>query len=391
MISLLDLPAELVLQILSFLVERKPHSIEDLHEEPSETLLQSGYDSVKNLSLTCQRLRILCLRTLFTNVKLPLTSLGLSLSTERSISFLQDHDLVRGIESVLFYQVASDVIDNEYDYVNMPRCNMESQVLWVLSQLNPPAIIIMLPPSCFQELMPYDLRESDDWAFQIPYQVLHFTRSTDMPPACASVSDSQDNSILNMRSWSHCTFNEGSSIRAYSTYEYFHKHVPSIFTPINEQKMIDAVWRTLPYLTSFDYVAIFPFQVRHIQQFCNFLTAAAPNLRHLRTRLSPTRGNGVLDDKEAMGTCQRTDLWSEFENWYAYLANWLRYGYLYSIKDFTVLDYDNVELRDAIHRVCEMGADWAHEGNGKWVRLAYGEWSASGNFFSFHGPLRAPT
>ena len=385
MTSLLDLPAELVLQILSFLVERKPHSMRHLHEEPSEALLHSGYTPIKNLSLTCRHLRNLCLQTLFTNVKLTLTSAGLSASTGRSISFCQDHDLVSGIESVLFYQVASDSLNNEDEYRNLPGSSMESQILWVISQLNPPAITIMLPPSYFQDLMPYDLRESDEWAFQIPYQVLHLTQSMDMTPACVSVSDSQDKSILNMSSWGHCTFNEGSSIRAYSTYEYFHKHVPSIFTPINEQKMLDAVGKALPYLTSLDYVAVFPFSTRHIHQFCNFLAAAAPNFQRLRTRLSPTRGNGVLDDKEEMGTCQRTDLWSELEVCYAYLADRLRQGFLDSIIHFTVLDYDNPGLRDAIDRVCDMGADWAHEGNGEWVKLVQGgEGSAAGMLYLFN-------
>ncbi len=370
MTSLLDLPAELILQILSFLAERKSHSMKHLHGEPSETLFQSGYNPVKNLSLTCRRLRTLCLHTLFTNMKLTLASLRSSVYIEHLISFIQDHDLVNGVESVLFYQVASNDIDNDHEDRSVLRCAMESQILWVISQLNPPAITIMLSPSSFQELMPYDLRESDDWAFQIPYQVLHLTQSTNMPPACAPGAKSQDNGILNILPWGHCTFNEGSSIRAYSTYQYFHKHVPSIFTPIDEQKMIDAVWRKLPYLISLDYVAVFPFPTRHMQHFFNFLTAAAPNLRHLRTRMSPTRGNGVLDDKEAMGTCQRTDLWSELENCYAYLANWLRHGYLESLNDVTVLDYDHAELRDAIHRVCEMGADWTHVGDGKWVKLA---------------------
>ena len=372
MTSLLDLPAELVLQVLSFLTERKPHSMENLHVEPSEALLQSGYNNpVKNLSLTCRRLRTLCLQTLFTNVKLTLTSLGLSAFTERLISFIQDHDLVRCIESVLVYQVASDNRDNE-----RLRCTMGSQILWVITLLHPPAITIILPTRPFQELMPYDLRESDDWAFQIPYQVLHLTLATDMLPACVPVDKSQDINIFNILPWSHCTFNEGSSIRAYSTYHYFLKHVPSIFTPINEQKMMDGVWRALPYLTSLDYIAIFPFPTRHMQHFCSFLLAAAPNLRHLRTRFSPTRENRVLDDKETMGTCQRTDLWSELENCYCFLAHWLRRD-LAHINQFTALDYDKPELRDTIHDAFETGADWTHDGNGKWVILAQGEWSAS--------------
>ena len=378
MASVVDLPAELVLQILSFLTERQPHSIKHLDEEPSEALLQSRYTPVKNLALTCRRLRTLCLQTLFSNVKLTLTSLGLSVSTERLVSFIQDHDLVRDVESVLFYQVASDKKDNEHDYRKLPRCTMESQILWVISQLNPPAITIMLPPSSFQELMPYDLRESDDWAFQIPYQILHLSLATATPSACVLVGDSQDNNILKILPWSHCTFNEGSSIRAYSTYQYFQKHVPSIFTPIDDQKMKDGVRRALPYLTSIDYVAIFPFPTLHMQQFCSFLIAAAPNIRHLLTRFSPTRKNGVLDDKEMMRTCQRTDLWSELENCYAYLAHWLSLrGALDSLDDFTVLDYENPGLRDAIHRAFVTPADWAHVGNGKWVMLTEGEWSAS--------------
>ena len=309
-------------------------------------------------------------------MKLTLTSLGLSVSSEQLISFIQDHDLVSGIESVLFYQVASDGRDNEHEY-KKPVCTVEWQILWVISQLNPPAITIMLPPSSFQELMPYDLRESDDWAFQIPYQVLHLSQATDTPSACVPVDKSQDKNILNILPWSHCTFNEGSSIRAYSTYQYCQKHVPSIFTPINEQKMRDGVWRTLPYLTSIDYIAIFPFTTRHMQQFCRFLKAAAPNLRHLRTRFSPTRGNGALDDKETLGTCEMTDLWSELEVCYSFLGRSLRLGDLDSLEDLMVLDYDNPELSDAIYRALafEMCADWAHDGNGKWVVLTGKEWT----------------
>ena len=376
MTSLVDLPAELVLQILSFLTERQPHSIRNLHGEPSETLLQSEYHPVKDLSLTCRRLRTLCLQMLFTNVKLTLNSLGLSASSEQLISFVQDHGLVKGIESILFYQVASDNRNNEPDDRKVPLCTIELQILWVISQLNPPAITIMLPPSSFQELMPYDLRESDDWAFQIPYQILHLSQATDTPSTSVPASDSQDKNILNILPWSHCTFNEGSSIRAYSTYQYFQKHVPSIFTPINEQKMRDGVWRTLPYLTSIDYIAIFPFTTRHMHQFCRFLQAAAPNVRHLRTRFAPTSGNGVLDDKETLGTCERTDLWSELEVCYSSLAKRIRVGELNSLNDLTVLDYDNPELRGSIYRAIamEICADWAHKGNGRWVALTGKEW-----------------
>ena len=317
-------------------------------------------------------------------MKLKLTSLGLSVSIEQLISFAHDHDLIGGIESVLFYQVASDNRDNEHDYRKMPLYrkgplySREWHILWVISQLNPSAVTIMLPPSSFQELMPYDLRESDDWAFQIPYQVLHLSQATDTPLACVPVVGFQAKTILNILPWSHCTFNEGSSIRAYSTYQYFQKHVPSIFTPINEQKMMDAVLRSLPHLTSIDYVAIFPFTTRHMRHFCSFLKAAAPNLRHLRTRFSPTRGNEVLDDKETLGTCERTDLWSELENCYSFLAKRIRLGDLDSLGDLTVLDYDNPELRDAIYRAVafDICVDWAHDGNGKWVALTGKEWSA---------------
>ena len=380
MTFLIDLPAELVLQILSFLTEVQPHSIESLHGEPSEALLQSEYHPVKDLSLTCRRLRTLCLQRLFTNVKLTLTSLGVSVLSKQLISFVQDHDLVRGIETILFYQVASDNRDNENNSRKVPLCSMEWQILWVISQLNPPAITIMLSPSSFQELMPYDLRESDDWAFQIPYQILHLSQATDTPSTSVPASDSQDKNILNILPWSHCTFNEGSSIRAYSTYQYFQKHVPSIFTPINEQKMRDGVWRTLPYLTSIDYIAIFPFTTRHMHQFCRFLQAAAPNLRHLRTRFSPTSGNVILDDKEAMGTCERTDLWSELEVCYSSLAKRIRLGELVSLENLTVLDYDNPELRGSIYRAIamEICADWACKGNGRWVALFGKEWALPG-------------
>ena len=100
----------------------------------------------------------------------------------------------------------------------------------------------------------------------------------------------------------------------------------------------------------------------------------ARNLKHLRIQLAPSSDNGILDDTEALGTCQRSDLWLEFENAYALLMLCLDVGFLKRLTGFTILDYKNPGLRDVIDRV--VGGyvftgerEWRHEGDGRWSKI----------------------
>ena len=75
MVCLLDLPLELLDQIISILAEEKPPSAKLLNEEPSNSLIRSDYHPLKDLSRACRSTRGLCTPSLFSAMKVDLSSI----------------------------------------------------------------------------------------------------------------------------------------------------------------------------------------------------------------------------------------------------------------------------------------------------------------------------
>ena len=305
-----DLPTELIHNILTHLTDKRPHSIRHLHDEPSETLIKSENTSIKNLSLTCRRLRNCSSNTLYTNVKLEFDNVHVPGSIDGFLSFVQHNGLVDRIESVLFYQVACKDADHESKGCGAPHIPFSKQMSTILSEMNPQAVTIMVPPASFEDVVRYDMRSNDDWIYEAPYQILHLTIPKGTVVSKPPVRESQDRSIFTMRPWAHCTVNEGFFVpnKDCSCREYWNKYVPSVLSPNGAVGyMPEALRNALANVTSFDFIAVFPISVEYMSRLCYFLHRMTPNIRQLRLRCTPITANEFLGDVQPMEMYQWTE------------------------------------------------------------------------------------
>ena len=454
--SLLDLPLELVEQIISVLSEKKPPSARFLYEDPSESSFRPGLSPLKELSQACRSTRELCFPSLFSAVKVDLDCIG------DFMKFSKRHGLSNYADSVLLYidpTTFAEKIQHISDhYLWLPTIR-------VIDLVMPSVMTVVLPPSLFAHILPYQLHLEDQWAFDIPYQVLQLQTGRDLIPFAhgrvesqfsggarakdwlpiqpeanaPSFHESQDTlaledlappegssirpfstassyvafqnssvpnysppgkspqkllpfagasscgtqeettmtsklarydnrqshlplasastyhtpkhdmdslNVFRLRPWTRCIFNQGSSVKGYSSYEYFNKSAPSFLYPLVSQGLCDPFGN----ITSFDYIAVFP--IDHFRQFCNNM-ACMENLKCLRVQLAPTSSNDILDNQSALGKSQPKDLWQELGSSYATIARTVRVlcdRGDFSIETFSILDYVHPGLCELIDR-----------------------------------------
>lgn len=363
MATLLALPPELVGLIVSVLAEGEPPSAKLLRVKPSDSLLRSGYHPLKDLSQACRATRELCFPSLFAAVKVDLDSIY------GFLKFSESHGLSKHTDSLVLYIDPNSQVEkssnNPGHYVWLPMVR-------VVDSIKPSLMTVVLPPSLFAKILPYQLNLVDQGAFNSPYQVLQLR----MPRYLASsLQTSQDTigwrNVFQMRPWTHCTFNQGCSTKGSSSYEYFYNQMPSIFNEKNFGELIRRVMEgSFENLTSVDYVAVFPFD--DILQFCQCMNLMK-NLKCLRTQLADTPSNIVLDDVAGLGERRQRDLWQEFEGCYNTLAchicaNWDK-G-LTSLEEFVSLDYVNPSFRELIDRTAgRILVKWESDPKrGRWIR-----------------------
>lgn len=106
-------------------------------------------------------------------------------------------------------------------------------------------------------------------------------------------------SIFAARQWRALSVNESSSLKAYTTYEYFLRRTPSLLATLHTRKLTTAD-SMFAELEEFNFVAIFPFY-NHIDEILKSVRKMK-KLRVLRTKLCPEPDSTVLNDEiEAAG------------------------------------------------------------------------------------------
>lgn len=365
MLSLTDLPPELIHHTVSFLRPYETPSRYHLHEEPSKLLSSSTHQPLKKLSQTCRFLHDLCFPYIFSALKANIEDIS------SFAAFVQSHDLVEKVESLMICSIESRT--RALTDGSLKPDQVFSKPNWtrffaVLDTISPRSLTLVLPPAAYEYLLPYKLNLKDTWAFNIAHQVLHLDQGLDTVQPSSTARPTTIPNIFCSRPWSHVTFNEGSSIPAYSTYEYFHKKTPSLLLPQqNWMFPIDMSAR----LTSFDLIGVFPFG--HTASTCAFLFSMK-SLRRLRTQLAPGVNNRIMDDPKALGKCQREDLWSEFEWTYQALSGTISQGQLQGqfgqFEEFVALDYAILGLREMIDRCVGFESGyWEFDDQGSWRRI----------------------
>lgn len=352
-----------LIQLIIFFIETdsQPPSRILLYEEPTWSLLHSFIRPLKALSESCRVLRALTFPVLFSLLQADASNVtGLLVFTEQ-------YGLRGQGVNVLISSCKNE--DMQANMTLVPDQNMDVKgIFQVMEAINPEVLTVVLPPAIMSDLFCYQLQLQHGWVFKIPYQVLRFKQDLFIPSRSVEPDSQSENDIFGLRPWTECTFNEGSSVPAYSTYEYFHLLVPSRLLPSDRSQMQRSAAR-LDKLKSFDLIGVFPFN--HMPTTCSFLSSL-PKLERLRIQLAPSvnRSRDVLDYSSALGPCQPQDLWMEWEQNYTLLNHSLRKDLFLSLTEFTVLDYSVEGLHMMIYACVGRGLlDWRHDGNGSWTRI----------------------
>ncbi|KIX96299.1 uncharacterized protein Z520_08077 [Fonsecaea multimorphosa CBS 102226] len=308
--KLLQLPNEILTRIISFLDTPSPFDA-DILQKPKSALIpfesEAGIEltsikasALKNLTLTCQFLRALTLPVLFKHAVLhPL------LLTD-FLSFLKRHRLNQHVVSVVAH------VPGHYNHVH--------PAWWarLLNEVPATRLNIVAAPEIFAELAGISSWTSDAWAFDMAFQILQL----DQTPEAARMEIDYDNlpNFLVARPWQKMVVNEGSSLQAYTTYEFFLRRTPSLMTALhsNHSAAGDALFANLQ---SFDFVAIFPFY-NHVDEVLKCVRKMR-QLRRLFVKLCPEPSSTVFHDEIEMagGALDVHDPWNECETSWVLVAH----------------------------------------------------------------------
>lgn len=259
--SLLDLPNELLYQICT-LLDREPPSQEQFTALPCLSWTQSRDRDIKSVSEVSKRLRYCVLPLLFRHAQ------------------LRTQDLTDFLDFVDKKMIDKDILSV---VANMNVPYNDTHPAWysrILNEIRPLTLTVCCSPKSLKALAALpEVEASDDWAFRMPYQCLELCQTPDIA-ALDICYDRQMPGLIDVKPWSSMRFNEGSSVAAYTTFEYFFKRPPSLLLDI-QSCMKNSVTRqensnclpissniisspisikdTIRSLREFSYVATFPF------------------------------------------------------------------------------------------------------------------------------------
>ena len=313
-ISLIDLPPEIIGNIVSHLSNSQDLLLNSWQEEPSTDIVDLYQQAYQTLSQTCHYLRGVALSRLsnVTTVRFRSRRDYHKAETQSTLQALEAAKRLSGSDHVSVTSIIVRILepDSPSDTESSPEGFIQKLCSTLVYEINPKYLTIIFPSQLFPFLSSSGqcgmINAYDGWAFDMPLHVLHLSCQQ---PYSRSEADS-----LWDKPWSTITLNEGSSLKAYSTYDFYTKQNPSIF--LDQQfckNVIKNMWSVT--VREFEYVAVFPLAI-HLKRILvqlKFLT----NLRILSTRLAPHENSSILLDMARVGKAQFRDLWLGLEENYA--------------------------------------------------------------------------
>lgn len=360
--SIADLPPEILSQIFSYfdspapsesLLHEQPHgdmlrgSPEGADKDPSQAVTSqtSVPTHLKSISRVSRKWREMILPTLFSSVlwRPQMTSLSAaSLQPVPMLDFLLENGLSHHVAA---FTLVVDFAEHEVDAAQL-ACQIrpgDLGVLWgqIFSVIDPLRFTIIAPPTTLAAFLNRMLFLADAWSFDIPYHILSLARpsreisTVDTAPArqapprtpaagasCHQEEAAAPSPLFSLRPWTSILLNEGSSIRAYQTYEFFLRQPPSMLSALlgigeypNNEPLLP------PTITDFNYIAIFP-----LASHVHTLLLNLPRLDRFFVQLTPRPSNRILQDQRAMRNIDMADLWMERNTAYSYLFAALSVG-----------------------------------------------------------------
>jgi hypothetical protein len=224
--------------------------------------------------------------------------------------FVGEHSLQHHIRSVVVHT------EKEYElrHVMTADHHLAAAVaeIWsqIFSHFDPTRVVVAAPPTTMAGLLDAQLLSSDVWAFDMNMHYVELVQKSvsaidHMETTCGRPWGT---ALIHRRPWTHLGYNEGSSITAYSTYEYHLKQSPKMLYLTLIRLAKEA--RPCCNIRSFSFVGVFPFStnvaavIRALQKI--------RTLEEVRFQISPGPENNVLSSQKRMGRAQAPDLWLEW-------------------------------------------------------------------------------
>ncbi|KAF2706027.1 hypothetical protein K504DRAFT_89551 [Pleomassaria siparia CBS 279.74] len=288
--------------------------------------------------------------------------------------FVEQHDLKHHIKSLVVYT------DKEHELrhaatADAPLSRAVGEI-WsqVFSHLAPTRIVVAAPPTTLAGLLDTSILSSDAWAFDMKMHYIELVqfepdKITHSRPVCRP----WNTALVHQKPWHHIGYNEGSSITAYSTYEYHLKQTPKMLYLIllRLAKEVDNCCN----IRSLAFFGVFPFSTNVI--------AVIRALHKVRTlervefRLSPGPENDLLSSPKRMGRAQPPDLWLEWNESYKVIASFLGVYDFPDGAEFVSGDYEEKylanEVDEYVQLLHERGIGWKKVKSGTWVRYHDGD------------------
>lgn len=284
--------------------------------------------------------------------------------------FVQQYDLKFHIKNVVLYT------DKSYElrHVSTADAHLARVVKEIWSQifdlLEPARVAVAAPPSTLAGLLDAQMLSSDTWAFDMKMHYVEFAQKERTQELQHDSPDCRpwDAALVHRRPWTHLAYNEGSSISAYSTYEYHLKQSPRMLYLILLRLAKEA--QDCCNIRSFSFVGVFPFHtnitvvIRALQKI--------KTLQQVKFQLGPGPENDMLNEPKRMGRAQPSDLWLEWNGCYKVITGFLgAYEFANGAK-FVSGDCDIAAVRQDVgeymHLLQKKGLGWEAGEKGVWIR-----------------------
>ncbi|KAF1831911.1 hypothetical protein BDW02DRAFT_28143 [Decorospora gaudefroyi] len=285
--------------------------------------------------------------------------------------FVTQYTLKHHIKSVVVHTDKESGLRVRHIATADPPLDRAVSSIWnqVFSCLEPTRVVVAAPPSTLAALLDTEVLSLDDWAFDMRMHYIELSQSEPPKPEHMTTECRPCQSpLIHRMPWNHLGYNEGSSITAYSTYEYHLKHSPMIIN----QLLIRLARETQDCcnITSFGFTGVFPFATK-ITSIVRALHMI-PTLSKIAFHVAPGPENDLLSNAKRRGRAQSSDFWLEWRESYKVIASYLGVLDCADGAEFLSGDCDGRQLAAEVGECLEIlrkrGVGWRNEGEGRWVR-----------------------
>ncbi|OAL46346.1 hypothetical protein IQ07DRAFT_147221 [Pyrenochaeta sp. DS3sAY3a] len=284
-------------------------------------------------------------------------------------TFVAHHRLKRHVRSVVVHT------EKEYElrYVATAEAPLAQLVkdIWtqIFTHLEPLRVVVAAPPVTLAGLLDTQMLWTDAWAFDMKTHYIELLQAD--PPRLSHMGTPcrpWDWALIHRRPWYHVGYNEGSSITAYSTYEYHLMQSPKMLYLVLVRLAKEA--SPCCNISSFSFTGVFPF-ASNITTLIRALHRI-PTLDCIKVRFAPGPENKLLGEPKRMGRAQAGDCWLEWRESYKVIASYLGVNDFNDGATFESRDCEIVGLADEVEESMDLlrkrGDGWEKVGVGMWRR-----------------------